>query len=63
MIAPLMGGTPAEQPARYRDGSPQEILPLGVPQHLVAAAVLSPDDAVRFRRAPAPLGIVSLSSR
>ena len=25
------------------------MLPLGVPQHLVAAAVLSPDDAVRYQ--------------
>lgn len=49
VIAPLMGGTPAEQPARYRDGSPQEMLPLGVPQYLVAAAVLSSDDAVRYQ--------------
>jgi acetyl esterase/lipase len=49
VIAPLMGGTPTEQPARYRDGSPQEMLPLGVPQYLVAAMVLSPEDAVRYQ--------------
>jgi acetyl esterase/lipase len=49
VIAPLMGGTPAEQPARYRDGSPQEMLPLGVSQYLVAAAVLGVDDALRYQ--------------
>ncbi|WP_239492443.1 alpha/beta hydrolase [Luteitalea sp. TBR-22] len=47
VIAPLMGGTPAEQPARYRDASPQEMLPLRVPQYLVAAAVLTHEDARR----------------
>lgn len=45
VIAPLMGGTPSEQPARYRQGSPREMLPLGVPQYLVAAAVLTVEDA------------------
>ena len=27
-----VGGSPAERPERYRDGSPIELLPLGVPQ-------------------------------
>jgi acetyl esterase/lipase len=49
VIAPLMGGTPAEQPARYHDGSPQEMLPLRVPQFLVAAAVLTQEDAQRYQ--------------
>jgi hypothetical protein len=31
VIDELMGGTPAEQPARYRAGSPAELLPPGVP--------------------------------
>jgi len=45
VIAPLMGGTPAEVPGRYRDASPKEMLPLGVRQYLVSAAVLSLGDA------------------
>lgn len=49
VIAPLMGGTPGEQAARYREGSPHELLPLGVPQYLVAARVLTPDDALRYQ--------------
>ena len=49
VIAPFMGGTPAEQPARYHDGSPQEMLPLRVPQFLVAAAVLTQEDAQRHQ--------------
>ena len=49
VIAPLMGGEPAGQPARYRDGSPQEMLPLGVRQYLVAAALLTPEDALRYQ--------------
>lgn len=49
VIAPLMGGTPAEQPARYHEGSPQEMLPLRVPQFLVAAAVLTLEDAQRYQ--------------
>ena len=31
----LMGGSPAMYPRRYRDGSPAEMVPLGVPQILV----------------------------
>ena len=30
VITQLMGGTPEEQPRRYREGSPIEMLPLGV---------------------------------
>ncbi|MCX6609742.1 MAG: alpha/beta hydrolase [Acidobacteria bacterium] len=32
VITQLLGGTPAEKPARYRDGSPAELLPFGIPQ-------------------------------
>jgi acetyl esterase/lipase len=32
VITDLMGGSPESQPARYHDGSPIELLPLGVPQ-------------------------------
>ena len=39
VIVPLMGGTPAEQPARYKDVSAQDHLPLGVPQYLVQGAL------------------------
>ena len=49
VIAPLMGGAPAEQVARYREGSPREMLPLGVPQYLVAVQVLHPEDALRYQ--------------
>jgi acetyl esterase/lipase len=49
VIAPLMGGTPTEQPERYRTGSPQEMLPLGVPQYLVAAQLLRADEALRYQ--------------
>lgn len=34
-VANFLDGTPAEQPERYRLGSPREWLPLGVPQILV----------------------------
>lgn len=34
VIVPLMGGTPARFPQRYRDASAQDHLPLGVPQYL-----------------------------
>ena len=34
----LMGGTMHEQPERYRDASPMQLLPLGVPQVLVLGA-------------------------
>lgn len=37
VIVPLMGGTPAERPAEYHIASPQDHLPLGIPQLLVKA--------------------------
>ena len=46
----LLGGTPTEQPVRYRDASPQTELPLGVPQVLVSARFLLPDAAQRYAR-------------
>lgn len=49
VITNFMGASPAQQPARYAQGSPQEMLPLGVPQYLVAATVLPPDDARRYQ--------------
>ncbi|MGH2541399.1 MAG: alpha/beta hydrolase family protein [Ardenticatenaceae bacterium] len=41
----LMGGPPTEYPARYDDGSPVELLPFGVPQHLLHGTA---DSAVPF---------------
>ncbi len=32
VITQLFGGTPTEKPERYRDGSPAELLPFGIPQ-------------------------------
>lgn len=32
VVTDLLGGSPEERPERYRDGSPIELLPLGVPQ-------------------------------
>lgn len=50
VIAPLMGGAPADQPARYAQGSPAQLLPLGAPQHLVQSSVLRPEHAEAYRR-------------
>ena len=38
VIVPFMGGTPAQVPERYRDASPQDHLPLHVPQYVAQAA-------------------------
>jgi len=45
VITDLMGGEPAAQPERYREGNPAERLPLRVPQLLVSAKLLAPDAA------------------
>ncbi len=50
MVVPLMGGTPAEKPDRYRQASPQELLPLGVPQFLISAVVLTSDKAQEYQQ-------------
>jgi acetyl esterase/lipase len=39
-ITQFMGGTPAEQPGRYREGSAQSLLPIGVPQTIVVGGLL-----------------------
>lgn len=36
-----MGGTPDERPQRYREGSPVEMLPLGVPQEIFAGRMFA----------------------
>ena len=38
VITNLMGGSPSEVPERYRDGSPSNLLPLGVKQVLIVGA-------------------------
>ena len=39
-VTDFLGGTPAESPEAYRDGSAQSFLPLGVPQQIVVAGLL-----------------------
>ncbi len=51
VIVPLMGGTPEVVPQRYHDGSPKEMLPLGVHQYIVGAAVISETDAHAYKMA------------
>ncbi|MSU62821.1 MAG: alpha/beta hydrolase [Pedosphaera sp.] len=50
VIVPLMEGAPAEQPERYRQASPKSLLPLGVPQFLVTATVLTPTTAKEYQK-------------
>ena len=35
VVAELLGGAPQERPERYRQASPIELLPLGVPERLL----------------------------
>lgn len=44
-VASFLGGSPKEVPDRYREASPLELLPLGVPQRLVHGAK---DDVVPY---------------
>jgi acetyl esterase/lipase len=47
----LMGGSPRQFPDRYRQGSPRELLPLGVPQILIQGArdpIISPAGAREY---------------
>ena len=39
-VTDFLGGTPAERPDAYRDGSAQSYLPLGVPQQIVVGGLL-----------------------
>jgi len=39
-ITQFMGGTPAEQPERYCESSATLLLPIGVPQTIVAGGLL-----------------------
>lgn len=56
VIVPLIGGTPGVVPERYRDASPKEMLPLGVRQYLVSAAVLTATDAHAYETAARAAG-------
>lgn len=53
VITQLMGGSPEERPDRYRDGSPVELLPAGLPQEVYAgrmfAKLAGPYDATAKR--------------
>ncbi len=51
VIAPLLGGTPDKVPARYDQATPARHFPLGVPQYLVASAVLTSDAAATYATA------------
>ena len=41
VIHQLMGGSPEERPERYRDGSPVELLPAGLPQEVFAGRMFA----------------------
>lgn len=56
VIVPLFGGTAQQVPHRYAQGSPLSLLPLGVPQVLVASSVLTVADADAFKQAAAAKG-------
>lgn len=56
VIAPFMGGTRVEMPGRYREASPIEMLPIGVRQYLVSAAVLSAAAARAYESAARTAG-------
>ena len=51
VISNLMGGLPAQLPARYAQGNPIQLLPSHVSSTLVAAVVLPPDAAQAYRTA------------
>lgn len=51
VVVPLMGGTPASAPQHYREGSPQERPPLGLPQLLVSSSVLPKREVDAYRDA------------
>lgn len=49
VIAPLFGGAPAQVPEHYAQGNPLSLLPLKVPQVLIASSVLTESDAATFK--------------
>lgn len=56
VIVPLLGATPASQPGRYAEASPQALLPLHVRQAMVQSAVLTAPAAAAYRAAAAAKG-------
>ena len=65
VITDLLGGSPQERPDRYRDASPIEMLPLGIPQAFFTgqmfAAHAAPYEAA-MKKAGDPLQLVALPS-
>lgn len=56
VISDLMGGDPATQPARYKEGNPAERLPLHTTQLLVSAKLLTPEAARTYAQAARAAG-------
>ena len=56
VIAPLVGGLPEKQPARYRLASPIDKLPTSTREYLVASNVLTSDAAEHYRAMAAAKG-------
>jgi hypothetical protein len=48
VIAPLLGGTPAERPKRYKKASPISTLPVTAHVFLIASSVLTPEAAEHY---------------
>jgi acetyl esterase/lipase len=46
----LLGGSPQQQPLRYQQASAQSLLPLGIPQYLIAAEFLPPFKAQEYQK-------------
>jgi len=56
VVQPLMGGMPSQVPLRYAEASPINQLPLHVPQVLIQADFLRPQDAEVYRKKAAAAG-------
>ena len=56
VVAQLMGGTPAEQPARYAEGSPAARLPMHARQAIVSSELIAPPMAEAYAAAGAAKG-------
>jgi acetyl esterase/lipase len=55
----LMGGAPGQVPERYRQGSPRELLPMGIPQVLIQGArdpIVTPAGAQAYHERAIELG-------
>ena len=50
VVTQFVGGTPAQFPDRYREGSASGFLPIGVPQELLVASRLRADWIELFKR-------------